>query len=207
MKLSVFYTALVLVFTQFIASAVSAQQSYRIRAGDTLRIEVIEDATLNRSALVSPDGRISVPLAGHIRAAGRSIEAIQADLTAQLAANFQSTPNVFVAVERLAVRRAATPRAPEPDPTMEIFVLGEVGSPGKMTVAPDSTVLQVFAQMGGFTRFAATGRVQLRRTNDSGVEDVYELDYDAIEAGMSNDGMVKLSPGDVIVVPQRWLFE
>jgi polysaccharide export outer membrane protein len=207
MKISVFYTALVLVLSQFVASAVYAQQSYRIRAGDTLRIEVIEDTSLNRSALVSPDGRISVPLAGHIRAAGRSIEAIQADLTAQLAANFQSTPNVFVAVERLAQRRAAAPRVAEPDPTMEIFVLGEVGSPGKMVVAPDSTVLQVFAQMGGFTRFAATGRVQLRRTNDSGVEDVYSLDYDAIEAGLSNDGMVKLAPGDVIVVPQRWLFE
>ena len=101
MKFSVFTTALVLVLS-LVATTVAAQNSYRIRAGDTLRIEVIEDATLNRSALVSPDGRISVPLAGPVRAAGRSIEAVQADLTAQLAANFQSTPNVFVAVERLA---------------------------------------------------------------------------------------------------------
>ena len=90
---------------------------------------------------------------------------------------------------------------------MDIFVLGEVGSPGKMTVTPGSTVLQVFAQMGGFTRFAATARVQLRRTNAQGIENVYALDYDAIEAGLSNDGMVQLIAGDVIVVPQRRLFE
>ena len=63
------------------------------------------------------------------------------------------------------------------------------------------------SQMGGFTRFAATGRVQLRRTNEQGIEDVFSLDYDAIEAGMSSDGMVELYPGDVIVVPQRRLFE
>ena len=62
MKFSVFFTAAILVVSQFLASAVAAQQSYRIRAGDTLRIEVIEDSTLNRSALVSPDGRISIPL-------------------------------------------------------------------------------------------------------------------------------------------------
>ena len=207
MKLSVLYTAIALVLSQLVATAVSAQQSYRIRAGDTLRIEVIEDSSLNRSALVSPDGRISIPLAGPIRAAGRSIEAIQDELTSQLAANFQSTPNVFVAVERLAERRSAAPTTPEPDPTMDIFVLGEVGSPGKMTIEPGATVLQVFAQMGGFTRFAATGRVQLRRTNEQGIEDVFSLDYDAIEAGMSSDGMVELYPGDVIVVPQRRLFE
>ena len=207
MKLSVFYTLAVLILSQFVASALVAQQSYNIRAGDTLRIEVIEDQSLNRSALVSPDGRISIPMAGPIQAAGRSIEAVQADLTAQLAVNFQATPNVYVAVERLAERRVAAPVAPTPDPTMDIFVLGEVGNPGMMTVRPGSTVLQVFAQMGGFTRFAATGRVQLRRTETDGTENVFALDYDAIERGLSRDGMIQLAAGDVIVVPQRGLFE
>lgn len=207
MKLSIFYTLAVLTLSQLVAGTLSAQQSYNIRAGDVLRIEVIEDQSLNRSALVSPDGRISIPMAGNIQAAGRSIEAIQADLTTQLAVNFQATPNVFVAVERLAERRPAAPVAPTPDPTYDIFVMGEVGSPGKMTIQPGSTVLQVFAQMGGFTRFAATGRVQLRRTEADGSQNIFALDYDAIEQGLSNDGMIQLAAGDVIVVPQRGLFE
>lgn len=201
------FTMAILVVSQLVAGMAYAQSSYRIRAGDTLRIEVIEDSSLNRSALVSPDGRISVPMAGAIQAAGRSIEAVQADLTNQLAASFQSTPNVYVAVERLAERRTAAPRTPDPDPTIDVFVMGEVGNPGKMTIPPGSTMLQVFAQMGGFTRFAATKRVQLRRTNSDGSELLYALSYDAIEAGQSNDGMIVLNAGDVIVVPQRRLFE
>ena len=39
-------------------------QGYQIRAGDTLRIEVLEDSSLNRTVLVAPDGRISMPQAG-----------------------------------------------------------------------------------------------------------------------------------------------
>ncbi len=208
MRRSLIYTSLALVVSLFVASTVSAQQnSYRIRPGDVLRIEVIEDTSLNRSALVSPDGRISVPLAGPIRAAGRSIEMVQEELTKQLAVNFQSVPNVFVALERLAERKPVERPVEEPDPTVEVFVLGEVGSPGKMVIAPNSTLLQVFAQMGGFTRFAAKTRVQLRRTDENGVENVYGLNYEAIEAGLSNDGMVTVMTGDVIVVPQRHLFE
>lgn len=207
MKLSILYTLAVLTLSQLIAGTLSAQQSYNIRAGDVLRIEVIEDQSLNRSALVSPDGRISIPMAGAIQASGRSIEAVQAELTAKLAPNFRAAPNVFVAVERLAERRAAAPTVVAPDPTYDIFVMGEVGKPGKLTIEPGSTVLQVFAQMGGFTRFAATGRVQLRRTETDGSQNIFALNYDAIEQGMSNDGMIVLAAGDVIVVPQRRLFE
>jgi len=36
---------------------------------------------------------------------------------------------------------------------------------------------------------------------------LYTLDYKAIEEGRSNAGMTVLAPGDVIVVPQRRLFE
>jgi polysaccharide export outer membrane protein len=61
--------------------------------------------------------------------------------------------------------------------------------------------------MGGFTRFAATKRVQLRRTDANGAETIYPLNYDAIEAGTSPNGAAVLVDGDVIMVPQRRLFE
>lgn len=185
-----------------------AQEAYRIRPGDVLRIEVLEDATLNRSVLVSPDGRISLPLAGSVQAAGNPIEAVQQALTAQLAPNFAAPPSVFVSVERLAERVPAGPAAPPaPEPTIAIYVLGEVGSPGKLELAPGTTVLQLFAQMGGFGRFAATTRIQLRRVDSAGVEQIYALNYDAIEAGTNPNGRTTLAEGDVIVVPQRRLFE
>lgn len=214
MRLSRLFAALCVGLSVFLASVVAtaaaAQEGYRVRSGDVLRIEVIEDSSLNRSVLVAPDGRISVPLAGAILARGRTVETIQADLANALSPNFAATPAVFVSVERIAEVAPAGPQIiapPEPDPTIDVYVLGEAGNTGKLTVDPDTTVLQLFAQMGGFTTFAATTRIQLRRTDETGAETVYVLNYDAIEAGLSPNGTSHLMDGDVIIVPERRLFE
>lgn len=207
MKVHFVIATLAIALWAVLTTSVAADSAYKIRNGDILRVEVIEDPSLNRTVLVSPDGRISMPLTGAITAAGKSIEDIQRQLASGLSASFASRPNVFVAVERLAERRVVAPRAPEPDPTIEIFVMGEVAKPGKITLAPGATVLQAFAEMGGFTRFAASSRVQLRRPAPDGTEARYELDYKAIEAGESTAGTTVLVPGDIIVVPQRRLFE
>ncbi|MEE3070377.1 MAG: polysaccharide biosynthesis/export family protein, partial [Pseudomonadota bacterium] len=43
-------------------------QSYKIKAGDSLQIEVLEDPSLSRSVLVLPDGQFSFPFVGEVRA-------------------------------------------------------------------------------------------------------------------------------------------
>lgn len=183
------------------------EEGYLLRPGDTLRIEVLEDSSLNRSVLVAPDGRISMPLAGVVRAGGRPIEAVQADLVARLSGNFATAPNVFVSVERL--NQAATGTGGTAvSRTLTVFVMGEANKPGKASIEPGTTVLQFFAEMGGFSKFAATKRIQLRRTDKkTGEEKIFNLNYDAIENGTSGAGSTKLADGDVIVVPQRKLFE
>jgi polysaccharide biosynthesis/export protein len=183
-----------------------AQDGYHIRAGDVLRIEVLEDPSLNRSALVPPDGRISMPMAGAIQASGRSVEDVQADLASRLASNFATTPNVFVSIDKIAEQRTGGGTAVTP--TISIYVIGEAAKSGKLSVAPGSTLLQVFAEMGGFSKFAATKRIQLRHTDRrSGAETVRSFNYDAIVNGTSNAGNTRVAEGDVIVVPQRKLFE
>ena len=183
---------------------------YLIRPGDTLRIEVLEDPGLNRSVLVSPDGRITLPLAGGIKASGKTVEAIQSELSARLAPNFAAPPNIYVSIERIAERResgggSAAAKVP---PTIDIYVIGEGAKSGRLSVAPGTTVLQFFAEMGGFSKFAATKRIQLRRTDPkTGTETAYNINYDAIESGTSRMGATVLMKGDVIVIPQRKLFE
>lgn len=180
-----------------------AQSSYQIRSGDSLQIEVLEDPGLNRSVLVLPDGSINFPLVGTIPAAGRSVSDVRADLSTALASKFAAAPNVFVGVGTLAV---VTPRSSVAAATMSVYAMGEVASPGKADVAPGTTVLQFLAQAGGFTRFAAQKRVQLRRIGKSGAEEVYIFNYDGT-GGSSIGGSTRLQAGDVIVVPQRKLFE
>ena len=72
----------------------------------------------------------------------------------------------------------------------------------------EGSLLSTFGVMGGFSNFAATKRVQLRRTDPKTlVENVFTLNYRAIEAGESTGGSTVLQDGDVIVIPQRRLFE
>jgi polysaccharide biosynthesis/export protein len=194
-----FFMALLLV--PFMGLATSAQE-YKLRAGDVVQIEVLEDATLNRSAIVLPDGRISLPLAGSVRVAGRTIGEVQSELSARLASGFATPPTVFVSVDSLAERApAAAPR------TIDIFVLGAANAPGRIEVSPGTTLLQAIAQAGGLSPFAAKKRIQLRRVDKSGNENVYRLNFDAIENGEASGGTTRLVDGDVIVIPQRKLFE
>lgn len=191
-------------FTWFVSQPGSAQDSvYRVQPGDVLRIEVLEDNTLNRSALVLPDGRITMPLAGSIQAGGRTVEQVRASIAAGLTSSFALAPSVFVSVERLS-GGGNEPGSEQ----LTIYVIGEARNPGVLQVQPDSTVMQVFVRMGGFTNFAALKRIQLRRVDPlTGQEKLYGLNYRDIQRGESNAGLLKVQDGDVILVPQRRLFE
>ena len=202
--------ALPLLLAAMVVPMAAQDGGYLIRPGDTLKIEVLEDPGLNRSVLVSPDGRINLPLMGTVRVSGKTIEAVQSEISARLAANFAAPPNVYASIESVAVRAAGGGAAggTRVAATVDIYVIGEGAKSGKLSVAPGTTVLQFFAEMGGFSKFAATKRIQLRRTDpQTNLEKNYLINYDAIEAGSSKMGATVLQKGDVIVVPQRKLFE
>lgn len=192
-----------ILFAMPLLAVQSQAQDYRVRSGDVLQIEVLEDATLNRTAIVLPDGQISLPLVGSVQAAGRSLAQVQADLAAQLSGSFATPPTVYVTLSALAERVPAstTPRM------IDVFVMGAANAPGRIEVSPGTTFLQAIAQAGGLSPFAATKRIQLRRTDKSGNEKIYRLNYDAIEQGTATGGTTRLVDGDVIIVPQRKLFE
>lgn len=188
-----------LLILPLVAGSLLAQEGYRVRAGDTLRIEVLQDPALNRSVLVAPDGSVAFPLAGAVAAAGRTLQQVQDDLAARLAPNFAAAPTVFVALEQVVVPQVGVIA---PERTIVIYAMGEVANPGRLDIKRGSTLLQALAQMGGFTKFAATKRVQLRRGAKT-----HSLNYLSIERGTSNAGATVLQEGDVILVPQRRLFE
>ena len=196
---------LVLTLTVPMAASVAwAQTAYRVSPGDVLQMEVLEDPSMNRALLVLPDGSVSVPQAGSVKAGGLSIADVQAAVTAALTPSFAKAPTVYLAVGQLAPRvtggTAAAPR------TIGVYAIGEVAKPGLIEVAPRTTVLQFLAQSGGFTNFAATKRIQIRRTDSTGAERVYQFNYAALLNGAQGP-VIWLQEGDVIVVPQRKLFE
>jgi polysaccharide export outer membrane protein len=178
--------------------AYAQSAGYRIQPGDQLAITVLEDETLNRNTLVLPDGRISVPLAGSIQASGRSVDAVESAIADRLASNFAVRPSVFVSVTTVS----------DSGLTFPIYVVGQVGDPGVREVEAGTTLLQAIALAGGLDRFAATKRIQLRRTDPStGQERLYVFNYNAVERGGAIQSMITMREGDVIVVPERRLFE
>jgi polysaccharide export outer membrane protein len=188
--------ALVLLSTAPLALAQAS--GYRIQPGDQLAITVLEDDTLNRTTLVLPDGRISVPLAGSVQAAGRTVDSIESIIADRLASNFAVRPSVFVSVTSVS----------ELVETFPIYVIGQVGDPGIREVEPGTTLLQAIALAGGLDRFAATKRIQLRRSDPStGQERLYLFNFKAVERGGAIQSMITMREGDVIVVPERRLFE
>ena len=192
--------AMLFVLPWFVGHALA--QEYRLKTGDVLQIEVLEDSTLNRTDIVLPGGQISLPLIGSVRAGGRTLAEVQADVATQLSGSFASAPTVYVTLSALAERLPAG----EP-PTIDVFIVGAANAPGRIEMSPRSTLLQAIAQAGGLSPFAAKKRIQLRRTDKQGNEKTYRLNFEAIEMGEGAGGAMQLVDGDVIIVPQRKLFE
>lgn len=194
------------------AHPMAAQDAgYVLRPGDVLQVEVVEDPSLNRSTLVLPNGSITFPQAGTLRAGGRTPDQVRAALTDALAPNFASPPTVYISVA--SVGTAAAPAvgggvAAAPA-TMSVYVMGEVSAPGQKKVEPDTNLLQFLAQAGALSKFAADKRIELHRKNaKTGADEVWLFSLKQVGGGTGRiSGMTQLSDGDVIVVPQRKLFE
>lgn len=203
----ILHAALALVLTcGILTSQAWAQSSYRIQPGDLLDVTVLEDEALNRQVLVNPDGRVSLPLAGAVSAGGQTIEAVENAIADKLSSNFAARPSVFVALAALA----PLPEAVEalPGDLINIYVMGQVLEPGVFEVEPGVNVLQAISLAGGMDRFAASKRVQIRRTDPrTGQERLFIFNFRDVERGGSIQTTLTMRDGDVIIVPERRLFE
>jgi len=185
-------------------TAAVAQNGYRIQPGDVLAIEVLQDPALNREVLVLPDGSISFPFAGSVQAGGSSVGQVASAISTGISPNFASPPNVFVTVRSL---RARTNGVAVPD-TITVYFMGEVGAPGARELPEGVTFLQALSESGGLTNFAAERRIQIRRTDPHTLqESVGTIDYRALSGGGRLTRDITLIEGDVILVPERRLFE
>ncbi|MEM7470464.1 MAG: polysaccharide biosynthesis/export family protein [Pseudomonadota bacterium] len=203
----------ILVLVVLLWSLPGLANNYKIQPGDTLVLEVLEDETMRRSVLVLPDGSVSLPLAGTVPVAGLTVPQVEALIRGRIGPNYVSLPTIHISVTRLAEpRRVTTTRArgvgvrSSRIAGISVFAMGELGKPGKLVVPRGTTMMQLLAEAGGFTRFAASSRVLLRRV-DARTKKIKSYRINA--RSMMNGGtqMVVLQQGDVIVVPERKLFE
>lgn len=172
---------------------------YTLAPGDRVEISVLEDPSLNRQALVRPDGKISMPLAGTIEVAGTSPEEVQSLIRQRLAKDFIEPPTVTVSLLAVGLDEELLP---------SFYVLGEVANSGRYTFDEEKpvTVLQALSLAGGLDVFAARKRIQVRRYGAEG-ETLRLFNYNAVESGDELPPPFFMEDGDVIIVPERGLFE
>lgn len=184
-----------------------AQDPYRLQPGDVVEITVIEDPNLNRRVLIGPDGRISMPLAGSVVAAGRTLSEVQSAIQSGLAGNFVRPPTVSASL--VALGPPPLPELAEEELELfSVYVLGEVLRPGRYDYESEKpiSVLQALALAGGPGVFADRDEIQVRNLED-GAEQIRIFNYDAVEDGLGATLGTTLSDGAIIVVPERGLFD
>lgn len=157
---------------------------------DVLEITVWRNADLSRTTVIRPDGMISMPLIGDVRASGLTANQL-ADQISKRLAEYKERPTVAVSVKEVN--------------SYIIYVLGEVTKPGKYQLKTYTTVLQAISMAGGFTPFASKNRMQVVRNSRNGTGDLTELRiqvrYDDLLSGKGEPGNFVVMSGDTLVVP------
>jgi len=131
--------ALVAALLAGITSANDAD-TYLLNPGDQLEISVWNEEALQKTITVLPDGMISFPLVGHLKAAGNSAAAVENTISEKLD-SFIAEPEVNVTVS--STRGNVT------------YVVGKVLKPGPIVMVQTTNVMQALAIAGGINEFAA----------------------------------------------------
>ncbi|MEX0760809.1 MAG: polysaccharide biosynthesis/export family protein [Tistlia sp.] len=157
-------------------AALDIKESYKLSAGDRLRINVYGQSDVSGEFEVDSGGTISYPLLGPVEVKGRTIAQVADTITERLDADFIADPRVNVEVVNFR----------------PFFILGEVNAPGQYPFASGLTVRQAIALAGGYTRRASTSGIEVIRQTEEGSV-TYEVAEDSV-----------LMPGDTIEVPRRF---
>lgn len=166
--------------------ALPKEGAYVIGAADRLRIDVWQNDKVSLGDVpVRPDGKITIPLLDDVQAAGLTTDELKAVLTQELS-EFIQNPTVTVVVLAPLSKRA--------------YVLGEVRSPGPISLSAETRVLDAITAAGGFSPFAKKSSVRVLRYVD-GRELEYRFDYDAYVDGDAPGTNVVLRPSDTVLVP------
>lgn len=166
-------------------------EKYRIGKGDVLSINVWRDSDLSVSVPVRPDGYISMPLVGDIRAQGLEAEELAQSITQLLESQLRN-PQVTVVVSQVNGAEYET----------RVRVTGAVRSQVSIPYARGMSVLDVILEAGGVTDLAAPGRAKLYRQVDDSLYSV-DVNLDDILLRGKLDTNYQLRPGDVLTVPER----
>ncbi|HEY3738974.1 MAG TPA: polysaccharide biosynthesis/export family protein [Bryobacteraceae bacterium] len=161
---------------------------YRLQREDKIDVQYRFTPEYNASVSVQPDGYVSLPLVGELKAAGLTLDEVTQAIRAK--ANITlNDPEVMVLLR---------------DYLKPYFVLaGEVARPGRVEMHGPVTLIEAIALGGGFKDTAKRTQVVLLRKTSGEMAEVKVFDVRKLmsRSGIGED--IPVRPGDMLVVPRN----
>jgi polysaccharide export outer membrane protein len=173
-------------------------QEYVIGARDILKISVWGQDDLSKEYSVEPDGFVSFPLIGRVKAAGLTPTALSGELRTRLQKDYLVNPQVLVSVKDYL--------------SQKVHVSGETDKPGVYYLTGPTTVRDILSRAGGLSKSAGSQVVVVRaegardaagKTPEAGT--TVRLNIARVLAGDPAENLT-LFDGDTLVVPKGNTF-
>jgi polysaccharide export outer membrane protein len=160
--------------------------TYIIGADDVLAINVWKEPEISKTVPVRPDGMISLPLLGEIKARGLTPVQLEDQISDSLK-KIMSDPQVTVIVSQVN--------------SLTFNIMGQVARPGYFPLTRPMTVLDAIALCGGFRDFAKQKKIYVLRTGPDGKQVQFKFNYKEVIKGKNMAQNIQLQPHDTLVVP------
>lgn len=155
-------------------------KTYKIGIEDVLNIRVWREADLSGNVVVRPDGKITLPLAGDVEAAGMTPEAL-GQKVAEALSRFLTKPEVIVSVVDVRSKR--------------YYISGNVLRSGPVPLVTPTTVLQALSS-AGLGQWAKKNKIVIMRGTER-----LKFNYNEVIRGKKIEQNIFLQDGDHIFVP------
>jgi polysaccharide export outer membrane protein len=158
----------------------------RIKPGDLLSVSVYDTPEFTNSYRVDPAGDLVIPLCGKVNVRGLTLPEAAKRLEAAFKdGQILTQPQVNIDVAQYAGEY--------------VTVLGEVGTPGRVTLIAPTQLSEVLAQVGGLTALAGT-HIKIRHGADNSAPEE-EIPYARSHSNQEASSIL-VRPGDSIFVPR-----
>ena len=178
-----------------------SRRDYVVGAQDVLKVTVFDEPQLSGTFRVDADGTFTYPFIGRLKAVGQTLRSIEAELGRLLADGYVRRPQVAIEVEQYRSRN--------------IFIVGEVRSPGKYPLSGAMTLIEALALAGSTTTTAGSEVLILRPDAGGGEaeaqpgetpdERTTRINLADLQSGKLGNNLM-LQEGDTIFVPKAERF-
>jgi protein involved in polysaccharide export with SLBB domain len=173
-----------------------ADNKYKLRAGDKVSFQILEDRDVPKSLTVADSGELDIPYIGRVPASDKTCKELVAVIKEQLEREYYYRASVVLALDQASKFLG------------RVYVWGQVRTQGPIDIAVNENITagKAILRAGGFADFANKKKVKLVRggtgLEHTGKEVILLNMVDILDEGKTEQD-VALRPDDSIIVGSR----